>query len=351
VLDVVRGSSGGIVVAEWTPGRSLREMAETRPSPIGAARAIAALAAGAELTHRSGGALSIDHPDRIRISVAGDAVLAFPGTLGDADVPSDVRGIGAMLYALMLARWPLGAPGNAITGASAPTSTVGGLRLADHTASGAPVEPRAVRPEVPFEISAVAVRALEPNQGVRTAATLQHVLEQASVVDQKTEMLPSLRVGQRAMSGGEDSEKNDSWRLTPGPEHTEPVRFVQMWVVPDESGLSPGYQQLEVDAELAGGDLVPIASGIDRDRDRTAITINNRYAAMHVARLESGRSVELPEAPYLHLFVTRGEVELEDSGPLYQGDAARMTRSGGQRVSTAGPAEILVWEMHARLGA
>ncbi|MDJ0114350.1 hypothetical protein QM646_48310, partial [Rhodococcus erythropolis] len=38
VLDVVRGSSGGIVVAEWTPGRSLREMAETTPSPIGAAR-------------------------------------------------------------------------------------------------------------------------------------------------------------------------------------------------------------------------------------------------------------------------------------------------------------------------
>jgi putative peptidoglycan lipid II flippase len=198
VLDVVRGSSGGIVVAEWTPGRSLREMAETRPSPIGAARAIASLAQAAELAHRSGGALSIDHPDRIRISVAGDAVLAFPGTLADSDVPSDVRGIGAMLYALILARWPLGGPAGAVTGTAAPNVTVGGLRLADYTSAGTPLEPRAIRPEVPFEISAVAVRALEPNQGVRTAATLQHVLEQASVVDQKTEMLPSLRVGQRA---------------------------------------------------------------------------------------------------------------------------------------------------------
>nr|WP_245670507.1 murein biosynthesis integral membrane protein MurJ [Nocardia flavorosea] len=200
VLDVVRGSSGGIVVAEWTPGRSLREMAETVPSPIGAARAIRVLASATEMAHRSGGALSIDHPDRIRISANGDAVLAFPGTLGDADPQSDVRGLGAMLYALITARWPLrtgGVSGNA--------ATVGGLRLADFGSDGTPVEPRQIRPEVPFEISAVAVRSLEPNKGVRTAATIQHVLEQASVVDQKTDFIPVLRLGQRAPAPADES--------------------------------------------------------------------------------------------------------------------------------------------------
>ncbi len=112
VLDVVRGSSGGIVVAEWTPGRSLKEMASTQPSPIGAARAVRALAGAAEAAHRGGSALSVDDPDRIRISAAGDAVLAFPGTLSDADPASDVRGLGAMLYALITDRWPLDGPGN-----------------------------------------------------------------------------------------------------------------------------------------------------------------------------------------------------------------------------------------------
>lgn len=205
VLDVVRGSSGGIVVAEWTPGRSLREMADTAPSPIGAARAIRALAAAAEAAHRGGGALSIDHPDRVRISADGNAVLAFPATLSDADAPSDVRGLGAMLYALITARWPLGEPAPAAeAGAPAapadtrPANTVGGMRLADRGEGGTPVEPRAVRPEVPFEISAVAVRALETDGGIRTAATVQHVLDQASVVDQKTDMMPALRLGQRA---------------------------------------------------------------------------------------------------------------------------------------------------------
>ncbi|MEV0298437.1 murein biosynthesis integral membrane protein MurJ [Nocardia sp. NPDC050710] len=201
VLDVVRGSSGGIVVAEWTPGRSLREMAETVPSPIGAARAIRALASAAELAHRGGGSLSIDHPDRVRISASGDAVLAFPGTLSDSDAQSDVRGLGAMLYALITARWPIRSGG--MTGSAA---TVGGLRLADFGPDGTPVEPRQIRPEVPFEISAVAVRSLESNKGVRTAATVQHVLEQASVVDQKTDFIPVLRLGQRQVTAASVDE-------------------------------------------------------------------------------------------------------------------------------------------------
>ncbi|MQY22968.1 putative peptidoglycan biosynthesis protein MviN [Nocardia sp. RB20] len=200
VLDVVRGSSGGIVVAEWTPGRSLREMAETRPSPIGAARAVRALAAAAELAHRGGGSLSIDHPDRVRISASGDAVLAFPGTLADSDAQSDVRGLGAMLYALITARWPI-----RTGGVSGTAATVGGLKLADFGPDGTPVEPRQIRPETPFEISAVAVRSLESNKGVRTAATVQHVLEQASVVDQKTDFIPVLRLGQRAQALPDES--------------------------------------------------------------------------------------------------------------------------------------------------
>lgn len=189
VLDVVRGSSGGIVVAEWTPGRSLKEMAGTDPSPVGAARAVRALAAAAETAHRGGSALSIDDPDRIRISTAGDAVLAFPGTLSDADPAADVKGLGAMLYALITNRWPLGEPG---------TESTAGMPAADRDDAGRPVEPRSVRPDVPFEISAVAVRALGGDSGIRAAATVQHILDQATVVDQKTDLMPALRLGQRA---------------------------------------------------------------------------------------------------------------------------------------------------------
>ncbi|MBU4615854.1 hypothetical protein IM877_14045 [Rhodococcus sp. GG48] len=69
---------------------------------------------------------------------------------------------------------------------------------ADRDASGRPVEPREVRPDVPFEISAVAARALGGDSGIRAAGTVQHILDQATVVDQKTDLMPALRLGQRA---------------------------------------------------------------------------------------------------------------------------------------------------------
>ncbi|MGS2646164.1 pirin family protein [Streptosporangium sp. LJ11] len=161
---------------------------------------------------------------------------------------------------------------------------------------------------------------------------------------------PGLAQRMSAGTGILHSEKNDSWRLQ-GEQHTDPVHFVQMWVVPDEGGLTPGYEQLEIDAELLGGALVPVASGMARDKDRSAIRINNRYAALHVARLQPGQSVHLPEAPFLHLFVPRGTVDLEGAGHLAEGDAVRFTATGGQRVTATDPAEILVWEMHATLAA
>jgi redox-sensitive bicupin YhaK (pirin superfamily) len=162
---------------------------------------------------------------------------------------------------------------------------------------------------------------------------------------------PGLAQRMSAGRGILHSEKNDSWTLTGDESHDEPVHFVQMWVVPDESGITPGYQQLEIDDELLRGKLVTIASGMPGDSDDTAITIRNRYAALRGARLQAGDSVELPSAPYLHLFVARGEVVLEGAGPLSEGDAVRFTASGGQRITATGPAEILVWEMHAGLAS
>jgi quercetin 2,3-dioxygenase len=159
---------------------------------------------------------------------------------------------------------------------------------------------------------------------------------------------PGLAQRMSAGTGILHSEKNDSWRLR-GERHTDPVHFVQMWVVPDESGVEPGYAQREIDAELADGVLLPVASGRPATGD-SAIRIRNRDATLHAARLEPGRSVTLPDAPYLHLFVARGDVTLEDAGALAAGDAVRFTATGGQAVTASTAAEILVWEMHATLG-
>jgi len=162
---------------------------------------------------------------------------------------------------------------------------------------------------------------------------------------------PGLAQRMSAGTGILHSEKNDSWRLAGGSEHTDPVHFVQMWVVPDEGGITPGYEQLEIEDELLRGGLVPVASGMEKHEGHSAIRIKNRYAALHAARLGVDQSVELPEAPYLHLFVPRGLVDLEGAGVLGAGDAVRFTATGGQKVTALEPSEILVWEMRAAIAA
>ena len=161
---------------------------------------------------------------------------------------------------------------------------------------------------------------------------------------------PGLAQRMSAGTGILHSEKNDAWRLGQAP-HDEAVHFVQMWVVPDERGIDPGYEQLDIEASRLANALVTVASGMAHHVDDAAIRIKNRYAALHAARLEPGQTVTLPDAPYLHLFVPRGIVELEGTGILATGDAVRMSAVGGQRVTGVESAEILVWEMHATIAA
>jgi len=165
-------------VSEWIRGGSLAEVAETAPSAIGGARAIQSLAAAAEAAHRSGVALSIDHPGRVRVSVDGDVALAFPATLSTATPEDDIKGIGAALYALLINRWPL------------PESGVrSGMEAADLDAAGQPVEPRSVDRSIPFQISAAAARAVQDNGGIRSAPTLLNLLQQATAVADRTELI------------------------------------------------------------------------------------------------------------------------------------------------------------------
>lgn len=158
---------------------------------------------------------------------------------------------------------------------------------------------------------------------------------------------PGLAQRMSAGTGILHSEKNDSWRVAGGEPHTSPVHFIQMWVLPDESGIDPGYEQLDIGDELATGGLVTVASGMPRHRDVSAIRIRQRFAALHAGQLAPGTTALLPEAPFAHLFVARGVVDLEGAGQVDAGDSVRISSSDGQRI-TAGPdgAEVLVWEMH-----
>lgn len=184
------------------------------------------------------------------------------------------------------------------------------------------------------------------------------VLE-GSLVHQDSEgnsglIYPGLAQRMSAGTGILHSEKNDSWTLG-GEQHEQDVHFVQMWVPPDTRAVEPGYEQLDISDALGpvdagSGELVVVASGMEKHRETRAISIRQQCAALFAARLQPAAGVDLPAAPFVHVFVARGSAMIEGGEMLAVGDAARITLCEGQRV-TAGPggAEILVWQMTARL--
>lgn len=178
ILDVVHTGTGGLVVSEWVRGGSLQEVAATLPSAAGASRAMQTLAAAAEAAHHAGLALSIDHPARVRVSIEGDVVLAFPATLPGSSPEDDIRGIGAALYALLVNRWPLPESGEPSGMAPAPSDS-----------AGHPLEPSAIDEDIPFQISAAAAHAIQLESGISSAATLLNLLQQVTVVADRNDLL------------------------------------------------------------------------------------------------------------------------------------------------------------------
>jgi hypothetical protein len=180
VLDVLEpdsrdGPTVAIVVADWTSGRALVEcLGNGPPPPSVAASILVPLAAAVDAAHNAGVVLGCDHPDRIRVTPDQQARLAFPGPPPAAGSRDDIRGLGAMLYLLLTGYWPL--PGG-------PTN----LPLAPLRADGAPTSPTTLRPEVPVELSTLALRSLAnpgTSGGVHTGAAVQRVLElNASTAD------------------------------------------------------------------------------------------------------------------------------------------------------------------------
>jgi redox-sensitive bicupin YhaK (pirin superfamily) len=138
------------------------------------------------------------------------------------------------------------------------------------------------------------------------------------------------------------------WHSEMNPSKDKAAHFIQMWVPPDTESLDPGYQQLDINAQLAKGGLVPVASGRGH---HSAIAIRQKDATLWAARMKPGETVRLMDAPYLHIYVAKGAASLEGAGRMDTGDAARLAGAGSPQL-TADPstgAEVLVWEMNGTI--
>ena len=159
---------------------------------------------------------------------------------------------------------------------------------------------------------------------------------------------PGLAQRMSAGSGILHSERNDAYRATDGwriePERVvEPAEYVQMWILPDESGLEPSYDQHELDPGDLASDWLPVASG---SRPDSAIMINSAGSTLWATIMRPAERRMLPACgDRVHLYVARGSVTVEEIGVLGEGDAVRITGAEPVVISALGNAELLVWEL------
>jgi redox-sensitive bicupin YhaK (pirin superfamily) len=127
------------------------------------------------------------------------------------------------------------------------------------------------------------------------------------------------------------------------------VDFIQMWVLPDEASIDPGKQQLDINAELDKGGLVPITSGRGHE---AAIAIRQNGAVLWGGRLKPAEVVRVLDNAFSPMYVALGEAALEGAGRLTAGDAVRLTAAGSPQLAAgAEGVEVLIWEMNAGLAA
>jgi redox-sensitive bicupin YhaK (pirin superfamily) len=119
-----------------------------------------------------------------------------------------------------------------------------------------------------------------------------------------------------------------------------PVRLVQMWVLPRAQGLEPRYGQVDYTLTDRLDRWLPIASGEANVTSQIALW---QDATAYVARLaEKPLSFTLRPNRFAFLFVADGELVLNGE-KLGRGDAARI--EGPLELELAGQGEAVLWDV------
>lgn len=123
---------------------------------------------------------------------------------------------------------------------------------------------------------------------------------------------------------------------------SEPVHFLQIWIIPDRAGHQPGYEQKAFDLAASPG-LVLVASpdGVDGS---VSVHQDTRIFA---GKLAPGVSFTQPFGPDRHAYVhvARGRLELQGT-KLEAGDAATVSPARELELQTRDDAaEVLLFDL------
>jgi putative peptidoglycan lipid II flippase len=184
-LDVGTDHGQSYVVGQWVDGATLTDLLSGGPLEADVATSITAkLSEAVAEAHRNGVAFGAINPSLVRVNFDGQVRLSHVIAHGSATPDQDIKAIGALLYLMLTGTWPLGDPIKPGGAGSADGTTTGRELAAAPTRLGRELPADEVRPDVPEALSALAERALHPEEpdGIHAVGAIAALLRSPETV-------------------------------------------------------------------------------------------------------------------------------------------------------------------------
>jgi len=123
---------------------------------------------------------------------------------------------------------------------------------------------------------------------------------------------------------------------------SEPVHFLQIWLIPSQRGLAPSYAQRAFPPEESAGRLRLVASADGRDG---SLTIHSD-AGLYVGSFAAGQkqTLALERGRHAWVQVTRGTLRVQGQ-TLTAGDGAALSDEGQLELEGSDAGEVLVFDL------
>ncbi len=126
------------------------------------------------------------------------------------------------------------------------------------------------------------------------------------------------------------------------PSHEEATHFLQIWIMPGQQGLAPGYQQKSFTVEEKQGRWCLLISPDAAEGSLLLHQDARVYATILKARESLGYALQSGRKAYLH--VVRGSVTVAGER-LQAGDAVMVNNETGLQVRAEEGAELLLFDL------
>ena len=123
---------------------------------------------------------------------------------------------------------------------------------------------------------------------------------------------------------------------------TEPIKLMQIWLTPQQDGLTPGYEQKQFTIKERSGKLLPIVSG----HDMPGTVKIHQDATFYVGRLNAGDKIShsLKAGRRAFLYVIEGAVQLAGD-EVSAGDQARIVEGRELAMTATQTSEVILLDL------